>query len=155
MKRDAIEVYRLGIDDIRLAQHTFRLMADVFEEPSGVLSEAYVTSLLSRDEFWAFAALRDGMPIGGVTAHALPMTRNESTELFIYDLAVHPEHQRRGVGRALIEALQTEAALRGMTVSFVPADSDDEHALEFYRALGGDAAAVTIFTWERSPPNAT
>ncbi len=151
MKRDAIEVCRLSVDDIGLAQRTFRLMAEVFEEPSGLLSEAYVSSLLSRAEFWALAAVTDDMPIGGVTAHALPMTRNESTELFIYDLAVHPDYQRRGVGRALVDALRTQAARRGLAVTFVPADNDDAHALEFYRALGGDAAPVTVFTWERAP----
>ena len=32
---------------------------------------------------------------------------------------------------------------------FVPADVEDEHALDFYRALGGAPADVTIFTFEQ------
>ncbi len=145
--QSAIEVRRLGSDDLLLAQRTLRLMAEVFDEGTE-LSVDYVSSLLARADFWLIAALREGLPLGGVTAHALPMTRNESTELFIYDLAVHPAHQRKGVGRALVETLRAEAATAGIVVTFVPADNEDEHALEFYRALGGVAAPVTIFTFE-------
>ncbi len=144
----AIEVCRLGANDVDLARQTLKLMADVFEEPSGSLSDSYVASLLARAEFWVFAALQQGVPIGGVTAHALPMTRNEATELFIYDLAVHPPYQRQGVGRALVETLRAQAAAHGIAVAFVPADNEDLHALEFYRALGGTAARVTMFTFE-------
>ena len=30
---------------------------------------------------------------------------------------------------------------------FVPADDDDIHALDFYRALGGEESPVTFFTF--------
>jgi aminoglycoside 3-N-acetyltransferase I len=32
---------------------------------------------------------------------------------------------------------------------FVPADNDDQHALDFYRALGGSPSSVTFFTFLR------
>ena len=31
---------------------------------------------------------------------------------------------------------------------FVPADDEDVHALVFYRAVGGAAAPVTVFTFD-------
>lgn len=40
----------------------------------------------------------------------------------------------------------------GIDLVFVPADNVDIHALDFYRALGGVAAPVTIF--EFGPPTA-
>ncbi len=131
-----------------LARQTFALMAETFEEPVVPLSDAYLADLLERDSFWALVALRDGQPVGGITAHALPMTRTQATELFIYDLAVHPDHQRRGIGRALVEPLRAQGKAAGMSVAWVPADDEDEHALSFYRALGGEGAPVTIFTFE-------
>lgn len=149
------EVRRLASDDVMIAKHTLRLMAEVFDEESSELTDAYVASLLARSGFWLLTALRDGAPVGGLTAHALPMTRNESTELFIYDLAVHPHVQRQGIGRALVTALRTQAAAAGITVSFVPADDEDEHALAFYRALGGAASPVTIFTFDDSESTTT
>jgi aminoglycoside 3-N-acetyltransferase I len=144
----AIDVRRLGAGDTTLARETLMLMADVFEEPHGSLSDAYVDTLLARTDLWVLAALENGTPIGGITGHALPMTRDESSEMFIYDLAVHPNHQRKGVGRALVEMLRVQAAAVGITVAFVPADNEDTHALDFYRAIGGAAAPVTIFTFE-------
>jgi aminoglycoside 3-N-acetyltransferase I len=71
--------------------------------------------------------------------------------MFIYDLAVHPLNQRRGVGRRLVRELRRLAAARGMSVAWVPADNEDEHALEFYRAIGGAASPVTIFTFSTPP----
>jgi aminoglycoside 3-N-acetyltransferase I len=76
------------------------------------------------------------------------MTRRESRELFIYDLAVHADYQRRGIGRALVETLRVLGSAEGIDVTFVPADNEDDHALAFYEALGGEAAPVTIFTFE-------
>jgi aminoglycoside 3-N-acetyltransferase I len=76
------------------------------------------------------------------------MTRSESAELFIYDLAVDPPHQRTGIGRALVDALRAQGAAAGISVAFVPADNEDTYALDFYRAIGGDEAPVTIFTFE-------
>ena len=75
------------------------------------------------------------------------MTRTESSEIFIYDLAVHPDHQRTGVGRRLVAELRAQAAALGIGELFVPADNEDVHALDFYRAIGGAAAPVTIFTF--------
>lgn len=143
-----IEVCRLGVSTLALARETFAMMVAAFEEEVLELSEDYLRELLARDAFVALAALQAGVPIGGVTAHVLPMTRNKTSELFIYDLAVHPDHRRCGVGRQLIETLLAEAALRGVSVAFVPADNEDEHALAFYRALAGTAAPVTIFSFE-------
>jgi aminoglycoside 3-N-acetyltransferase I len=52
-------------------------------------------------------------------------------------------------------ALRSQAAVAGITVAFVPADNQDTHALDFYQALGGVPAPVTIFTFadgEKPPP---
>ena len=59
--------------------------------------------------------------IGGLTAHTLPMTRDESAEIFIYDLAVRADRQRRGVGRLLINTLRADATAAGIGVVFVAA----------------------------------
>lgn len=143
---------RLGVEDRELARRTFVVMAEVFGEGSGPLGDAYLDRLLAREDFFAYAALDGGEPIGGLTAHALMMTRSEDVELFLYDIAVREDRQRRGVGRALVAALRAEGEAAGMHTVFVPADVEDEHALDFYRALGGDPADVTIFTWTRRTP---
>jgi len=145
-----VRTKRLSVDDRELARRTFQLMAEVFEEASGPLTDRYLDQLLSGRDFWAFAALMGADVVGGITAHTLPMTRTEASEVFIYDIAVHVDHQRRGIGSELVSALRASAAAVGIRDVFVPADSDDAHALDFYRRLGGEPSAVTFFTFSES-----
>jgi aminoglycoside 3-N-acetyltransferase I len=129
----------------------FGLIADMFEGEHESLSDAYIERLLVRDDFWAVAAFRDGQIVGGLTAHALPMTASESSVVFIYDIAVLPDHQRQGVGRHLLVSLRDAAAAVGIEELFVPADNEDSHALKFYRSLGGAASEVIHFTFAARP----
>lgn len=142
------DIIRLTASDIVLAKQTFALMAEVFEEPTTVLSDDYLRSVLSQPHFWAFAVLLNGKPVGGLTAYNLMLTRVAETELFIYDLAICEEHQREGYGRLLVKHVLHEASLMGVSVAFVPADNEDTHALAFYRALGGLPSPVTFFTFD-------
>jgi aminoglycoside 3-N-acetyltransferase I len=113
---------RLQLGDRAVAAKLFALMTEVFDEQAPApLSEAYLDQLLTRPDFWALAAFVDDELVGGITAHVLPMTRNESSELFIYDLAVKASHQRQGIGRELVAALRTGGAAAGVGDVFVPA----------------------------------
>ena len=144
-----IRTRRLTVGDLDTARALFAMMAEVFEEPSERLSDAYLGRVLERSDFWTIAAFMGNEIVGGLTAHTLPMTRAERSEIFIYDIAVRKDQQRKGTGRRLVAALRESAAATGITDLFVPADTDDLHALDFYRALGGVAAPVTIFTFSR------
>lgn len=157
--RSKLEIRRLRSGDEVLAARLFMMMSAVFgasdeggeegdDEPLGAED---VRRLLARADFFAVAALEDGVVVGGVTAHVLPMTRNRSHELFIYDLAVRDDRQRRGIGRALVTVLRGVAASEGVATSFVLADDEDGHALSFYRRLGGDEASTTMFTFTGAP----
>ncbi len=117
----------------------------MFEDEYGGHDDSTLETMLADTRFWVFAAMDGVNVIGGLTAHVLPMTRSAMSEVFIYDLVVHPAHQRRGVGRRLMEATIAAASAEGIDVVFVAADDEDEHALDFYRALGGRPGPVTFF----------
>lgn len=142
-----VRTSRLGPGDTSIAIDAFAMMAAVFEEGGPRLSSGYVDRLLARSDFWAFVAFAGEEVVGGLTAHALPMTRAEQTEIFIYDVAVRPDYQRRGVGRQLMAAVRGVAADQGIDDVFVAADEDDVHALDFYRSLGGSPSMSAIFTF--------
>lgn len=93
-----LTIKRLTAADRTLARQTFHLMAEVFDEARAPLSDAYLDQLLGRADFWALAAMRGGEVAGGLTAHALPLTRFEAWELFIYDIAVAPPTSGRASG---------------------------------------------------------
>jgi aminoglycoside 3-N-acetyltransferase I len=140
-------VHRLRPGERAVARALFSLMAEVFHEVASPLSDAYVDQLLGDDRSWVLAASAGEEVVGGLTAHLLPMTRASGTELFIYDLAVRADHQRRGVGRRLLGHLARSSADAGVQLTFVDADAKDSGAVAFYRALGGLASPVTSFTF--------
>jgi aminoglycoside 3-N-acetyltransferase I len=146
----SVHVARLVTGDDSIARRLFLTMAEIFEEDHVPLSDEYVGRLLAQDQLWVLAATIGTEIVGGLTAHTLPMTRSESREIFIYDIAVRASHQRRGVGRLLMSHLARLSGEAGIADMFVPADAEDSHALEFYRALGGVAAPVTFFTFDRA-----
>ncbi len=78
----------------------------------------------------------DGRAIGFVsgveTTHP-----DKGTEMFLYELAVHPDHRNRGVGRALVRALADLARERGCYGMWVLTDEDNAAALAAYGAAGG------------------
>jgi ribosomal protein S18 acetylase RimI-like enzyme len=59
----------------------------------------------------------------------------------IYEIAVLPEHRQRGIGRALVEVVVQEAALRGCVVLQLKCPIDLS-ANEFYRRVGFTEAGI-------------
>ena len=143
--RSEIDARRLHASDRLLAKRLFILMAQVFGERAEELSDSYVDALLANEGFWALAAFVEEELVGGITAYTIPLTREQTSTLFVYDVAVRADHQRRGVGRELMRALEVEAVRHAIDEVFVLVDDADADALDFYRALGGLPAAVTMF----------
>ena len=54
-----------------------------------------------------------------------------------------------GLGRrGFWSRLSVDKPPAGVLIAVVPADVEDDHAVAFYEALGGQAAPVTMFTFE-------
>jgi aminoglycoside 3-N-acetyltransferase I len=134
-------------DQLSSAREAFLLLARVFEEPYEALDDRYCESLLGNPRFWVFTANDSDIIAGALTAWELPLTSRQESELMIYDLAVDEPHQRRGVGRLLLNAVLTEAKASGIDVAWVPAAHEDSHALDFYRAVGGREELTTVFVF--------
>jgi ribosomal protein S18 acetylase RimI-like enzyme len=73
---------------------------------------------------------------------------DKGSEMFLYELAVHPDHRNRGVGRALVGALAEVAREGGCDGMWVLTDSDNLAALAAYRAAGaGPPEACVMLEW--------
>lgn len=119
------------------------VFALVFESECDT-TDLYIESMLANHNCVIFCAVAESRIIGGLVA--FEMTPIHGTkELYIYDIAVHPDFQKRGVGKKLIEAIKEEARVRGVGTIFVEAESEDEGAVAFYRAIGGEEVAVNHF----------
>ncbi|MEI6331165.1 MAG: AAC(3)-I family aminoglycoside N-acetyltransferase [Pseudanabaena sp.] len=133
-------ICQLSANDLTLMEELLAVFGEAFEEveiySSSRPSAAYLRRLLSSDYFIAFAALKNGSVVGGLTAYELQKFEQERSEIYIYDLAVAAEHRREGIATALIQELKKIAVARGAYVIFVQADIEDDPAIALYTKLG-------------------
>ena len=147
----SIEIKRLTKEDLSNFTALINLFNLVFEEESKIGSEANSLRLLNNDGFIAIVAIAENEVVGGLTAYELPMYYSDSSEIFLYDLAVKPEHQGNGIGKGLLHSLREYCIQNGIKDFFVMAHEEDEHAIEFYRATGGKAEKVFNFVYDVEP----
>lgn len=146
--QEEFQVKRLGKEDILTAQELFQLFREVFEtEDEAIATNSYVGRMLDNTGFVVYAALYENTVVGGLTAYALPLYYSEYTEIFIYDIAVKPDYQRKGIGKKLLSALKEYCREQGIGEMFVAAHEEDADAVAFYHATGGNAEKVIHFTY--------
>ncbi|MFE6820612.1 GNAT family N-acetyltransferase [Streptomyces sp. NPDC057677] len=89
----------------------------------------------------------DGFPAGFVSGIEM-LHPDKGAEMCLYELSVDEAHRRRGVGRALTEALLAEARGRGCRGVWVGVDTDNDPALATYRSAGAaDEGVFAMRGW--------
>ena len=148
-KAKSFEIRQLTNDDLSTFTSLIHLFNMVFEEENSTIgSDANSLRLLNDKRFIVLVALVENEVVGGLTAYELPMYYADYSELFLYDLAVKPEYQRMGIGKGLIQSLKEYCSKNGIREFFVMAHEEDEHAIEFYHAIGGKSEKVVNFVYE-------
>ncbi|MGZ4035858.1 MAG: GNAT family N-acetyltransferase [Bacteroidia bacterium] len=138
----------LTSNDIDLFKELIELFISVFEEEDASLPDQnYLEGLLKKTDFLVFVAMDNKQIVGGLTAFELSKYYSKSSELFIYDIAVKPGHQRKGLGKMLLEHTIKYCQEKGINEIFVAANEEDQHALDFYHATGGEAEKVVHFNY--------
>jgi len=143
-----ITIQKLSSERIMHFIELIHVFEDVFEMKNFVIpDEDHLQKLLKNNAFHAFVALQNYQVIGGLTAYTLPAYYSESPLVYIYDLAVKTEFQRRGVGKMLIQNINDYCKSINVEEVFVQADMDDIDVIDFYRSTGGKAENVVHFTY--------
>ncbi|ASS50185.1 MAG: hypothetical protein A3D31_11490 [Candidatus Fluviicola riflensis] len=109
--------------------------------------DTYLVRLLYNPNILFYVAIDNNLVVGGLTAHILPSVYSEAGEVYIYDLAIKSEFQRKGIARQLLIELKQYCAESGYKEVFVQADIEDQHALDFYRATGGKEEHVFHYSY--------
>ncbi len=120
--------------DIRRARTVEEIFAaeHLFDGPAQrVASERF----LAGEENHLLIAYEDGYPAGMVTGTEVTHP-DKGTEMFLNELDVSPDYQRRGLGRDLVDALATIARERGCAGMWVGVDTDNAAALATYTSAG-------------------
>jgi ribosomal protein S18 acetylase RimI-like enzyme len=117
----------------------------------GIIPGSELEKLISRrGPVWWESAIRKGSRVsllvfGDKVAGYANYGRNRARSLHyegeVYELYLRPEFQGLGFGRRLFTAARRDLGQSGLKSLVVWALSDNEPAVEFYRALGGRAVA--------------
>ncbi len=144
-------IKKLTPDDVKLARELLESWYfDEEDKLASLSSENYLQQLLERPNFHLYVALHQEKVVGGLSAYELPLLEREASEMFLYEMEIHPEHRRQGLGRRLIEALQTTCQHLGIGVIFVGTSMDNEAAQQLYSSTGGQREDIPWYTYEKN-----
>ena len=145
---NSFQIKKLQKEDIVLFQQLILLFQEVFEMGKTEIPEAaYLMKLLTNPEFIVYAIIVENKLAGGLTAYELTSYYTKASEIFIYDIAIQPVFQRKGLGKELLLSLKAYGKQKSIDTIFVDANIEDEHAVDFYHSTGGKAEKVIQFTY--------
>lgn len=126
-KLSTIEIVRGGAENLDEAMATMR---EAFDPAYGeAWTRAQCSGILGLAGVWLYLARVDGHPAGFALARAII----DEGELLL--LAVAPAHRRRGVGRAMLDAVADEARRRGAIQLHLEMRANND-AIALYAAAG-------------------
>src|SRR5687767_10686087 len=102
---------------------------DAFRMPD----DAYLQNLLRKPDFFVLVATFENSVIGGLTVYILHSYYSQKPTVYIYDVGILSEFQRKGIGKKLINYLTRYCKENGFEEAFVQAETDDLQAINFYR----------------------
>ncbi|MEU8886609.1 GNAT family N-acetyltransferase [Streptomyces sp. NPDC048442] len=133
--------------EIRRATATAELIAaeHLFDAAA---REEWAERFLAASGHLMLIAYVEGFPAGMISGIEM-LHPDKGTEMCLYELSVDEGHRRRGIGRALTEALAAEARERGCYDMWVGVDTDNAAALATYTATGAKRDGVfAMLTWD-------
>ena len=137
----SVDLRRVTSDDGALFD---RIADDVFDEPIDV---ARLQQYLAEPGHMMIVAIDDGVVVGQCAAviHRHP---DKVTELYIDELGTAPSHQRRGIGRRMIDAMFDWGRELGCKESWLGTELDNVAANALYRVIQGKADTMAYFEFE-------
>lgn len=108
---------------------------ETLREAGAVSGQAVANSLrefldFSRDGLLLAAFVTDSTPVGFIAGNY------ENGWLHIAEIDVHPDWQRRGIGRLLVQAILADGQQRGLAGATLTTDNVAAFNAKFYAALG-------------------
>lgn len=113
----------------------FELDDDPDDTPATAHTVATAHAYLAHPAVLHWVAVSDeGLPLGMLYGAWLPTPHHAAGELLLHGIGVRPDWRRRGVGRALLAAMDDWMQAHGVAVVWLLADNPA--AVQFYRACG-------------------
>ncbi len=130
-----ISIKKLQKDDLQIFKEMIQLFVDVFERETFSMPKSdHLQKLLQNDAFYAFCVLAESKVIGGITIYVQEQYYVNKPLAYIYDLAIAQPYQRQGIGKKLLLHINQFCRKNGFEETYVPAEKDDNQAVDFYRS---------------------
>jgi ribosomal protein S18 acetylase RimI-like enzyme len=142
---DGISIRALAPGDDALV----RAASALFDDPPDAVATA---RFLTSDTHHLLLAVDDASDraVGFITGVELTHP-DKGTELFVYELGVGEAERRRGIGRALVEALAAVGRSRGCRSMWTATEPDNDAALALYARTGARRSTQVGIDWDLSP----
>ncbi len=134
----AVSIKRLGAGDEAilefLALHDADFDLDDRGAPQQPLKPETTKRFLEHPDVLLWVAFDENTIVGFLQCNVILLRSSNGQELVLYEIGVHQEWRRQGIGRALLN--QMETWMRGNKVDVVWVLADNQEAVEFYRSGG-------------------
>lgn len=152
MKSDIREEYEVrpikSAAELQKLAHLFMQVFEIQNYPKADLQ--YLQKLYQEKYFFAFAAIVNDHIIGGLTGYLLPSYVSPKPVAYIYDLAVLPPYQKKGVGKKIINYTKKYCEKMNVKELFVHTH-EEKKLINFYRSTYPDEEeSVRIFSYQCS-----
>jgi len=137
-----VEIIRVGPADAGLFRHVAEDVFDYRIDPAGL------ADYLVQPGHHLFVALCDGLVVGQLTAvlHRHPDLR--PTELYMDEVGVSPDYQRRGIASRLLDAAFTLGRDLGCAEAWLGTEPDNAAARGLYRRRADPAEDALIYVFK-------
>lgn len=138
MTESPIVVRLLGPDEGDALE---RVAPDVFDGP---VHPEWSRQFFADPRHHLAVALDSGVVVGMVTAvhYVHP---DKAPQLWVNEIGVAPSHQRRGIGRQLLDTMLAHGRALGCTEAWVGTEETNDAARNLYRAAGGEAEPFVLY----------
>jgi N-acetylglutamate synthase-like GNAT family acetyltransferase len=129
------------------AQSLARLVGQLgYPAESAALAER-VNRLTSSPADRLVVAELDGHVVGLVSIHVSLVLEYDEPAAKLGALAVDERYRRRGIGEALVAAMEDEARVRGCRLIYLTSAQPRSDAHAFYRRIGFDETGLRFAKW--------
>lgn len=139
-------IKKLRAVDIEYFNQLLTVFDKVFEHESYVRPDReHLNILLNQYGFNVIVAIVNGQVIAGFTAYVLEQYYSIKPILYIQDLAVLTEFQRKGVGSKLMNFAKAFCIDHNFQLLSVQAEREDVEAVSFYHSLAPAEVLEAIY----------
>ncbi len=131
-----MEIKKLSESDLADFHKLIEIFTEVFEVEQPVPHKNHLAAILSNKYFNAFVVRINEKVVGGLTLYRLENYFDEKSIGYIYDVAITPEFQQRGLGKKLISEVCSYCRNNNFKEIFVQAEGTDYSAVGFYKKTG-------------------